>query len=422
MKSKMTFLAPWLLAGFCLAIWLIFPKISRVNAQAALSNSLIWPISGTINPDTDSVSSPFGPRWQASQSRYDYHAGLDIAAPLNTPVHVITNGVVTEVGWLSPDSGLTVIVSHTQVGYYSAYLHLNSAPVIIGQVVNQGEVIGYVGNSGTTEFMHLHFEIRLTDHNYPFNTRNPMGFLPRPEVTTPTIQISSLVADPVYSPTVNLLITAPRPELDVNEIRVILQDRATGQVLDNQFVNFDLRLHTGEDDLDQDGIRLEPSHFNTSTLEYELSAFFYQLVGLDAFTLTAQVTDLAGNTATTVATADDTTPPGKVTNLSAQRREDGSINLIWTAPGDSGNIGTATVYDIRYATSPIDSFSWYSATPLPNPPFPDVGGSRQVWNIPGSWSGDVYFAMKTKDVEQNLSVLSNSTLAAWFRMVPLVVR
>ena len=413
---------PVVLSCLALAGLLFGLQPSRARAQQATSNSLVWPISGSSQPDTDAVSSPFGPRWQASQGRYDYHPGLDIAAPINTPVHVITDGVVTEVGWLSPDSGLTVIVSHTQAGYYSAYLHLNSAPVSAGQPVSQGEVIGYVGNSGTTEFMHLHFEIRLSDHDYPANTRNPMGYLPRPEVTTPTIQVTWLGSDPIYSPTVTLLVTATRQELDVNQLRVTLQDRATGQVLDDQWVDFNLRLHTGQDDLDQDGIRLTPSHFNTTTLEYELSASFYQLLGLDAFTLTAQVTDLAGHTATTVIAADDTTPPGQVTSLEAHRRADGSIDLVWIAPGDSGSVGTAASYDIRFATVPFDSFNWYSAPSLPNPPTPLAGGTPQTWNIPGPWPGIVYFAIRAADAEGNVSLISNSARAAWLTWIPIVAR
>ncbi|MFQ5422083.1 MAG: M23 family metallopeptidase, partial [Anaerolineae bacterium] len=201
------------------------------------TNTLIWPISGSAAPDTDSISSPFGPRWQASQSRYDYHPGIDIAAPQGTPVHVITDGVVTKRGWLSSSSGLTVLVYHPSLNLYSAYLHLSAASVNVNDAVTQGQVIGEVGNTGTTEFMHLHFEIRLAASSYPTSTRNPMDYLPRPDVTKPTITIASLQSDPVYSPTVSLLITAIRAELDVNQIRVQLYDRASGALVDDQLVD-----------------------------------------------------------------------------------------------------------------------------------------------------------------------------------------
>lgn len=417
-----TILLPFIFGCLMLAGLLFGLQHSQARAQQAVANSLIWPISGSRQPDTDLISSPFGPRWQASEQRYDYHPGLDIVAPLDTPIHVITDGVVTEVGWLSPSSGLSVIVSHPQADYRSAYLHLNSTPAYVGQVVSQGEIIGYVGDSGETDFVHLHFEIRVNGQDYPANTRNPMGYLPRPEVTTPSIQIITLVADPVYSPTVTFLVTATRAELDVNQLGVIVQDRATGELLDNQYLDFNLRYHTGDDSLNQDGIQLTPSHFNTSTLEYELTANFYQLVALDAFTLTAQVTDLYGNTSTAFAEVDDITPPGRVSDLAAHYRDDGSIDLSWIAPGDNGFRGLASSYDIRFASSPIDSFSWYSATPLTNPPIPLAGGMQQIWNIPGPWSQEVYFALKTQDDEQNVSLVSNSAQALLEQYIPIVSR
>lgn len=257
---------------------------------------LIWPLSGNATPDTARVSSPFGPRWQASQHRYDYHPGIDIAAPLDTPVHAVADGAVFKVGWLSQDAGLGVIISHSQLGLYSAYLHLASTPPLtVGQIVTQGQVIGYVGNSGTTEFYHLHFEVRLSAGHYPTSTRNPMGYLPHPDVNIPTIRIASVQPYPIYSPTVSLTITAPRSELDVNQVRVTMFDRVTGDKLDDQLVDFNQRIHTGSDTLDQDGIQLIPAHFNITTHEYVLTAKFYNLHSWDSFTLTAQAVDLAGH-------------------------------------------------------------------------------------------------------------------------------
>ena len=59
----------------------------------------------------------------------------------------------------------------------------------------------------------------------------------------------------------------------------------------------------------------------------------------------------------------DTTPPAAVTNLAASSPTVNSITLTWTAPGDDGTTGTATEYDVRYATAAITEANWASATP-----------------------------------------------------------
>ncbi len=386
------------------------------------SQSLIWPLSGTSTPDT--ASSPFGPRWQASHSRYDYHPGMDLPAPQNTPVHVITDGVVSEVGWLSTSSGLAVVVYHPTMNLYSAYLHLNSTAVAVNDTVTQGQVIGAVGNTGTTEFMHLHFEIRLTASNYPTSTRNPMDYLPRTDVTTPTIRIGWLNSDPIYSPTVSLVITAARTELDVNAITVTLRDRTTGAVLDEKLVDFNQRTPTGADTLIANGVELQPSHFSTTTVEYELTANF-TLNGTDAATLTAEVADLAGHTASVTQGVNDTTPPAPIDSLTAMWRTDGGVDLRWTAPGDSGMVGTATQYDILYSGSPIDIWSLpTSLSTIASPPAPQIGGTVQTFTVTGPLPNPVYFAIKTRDNEGNISQLSNSAPAqtAWRIFLPLVIK
>jgi len=204
---------------------------------------LVWPISGGAAADI--ISSPFGPRWQASRGHYEYHAGIDIPALQDTPAHVVADGVVYKVGWLSVDSGLAVIVYHAALGYYTAYLHLNSALVAKDQALTQGQVIGLVGDSGTTDLMHLHFEIRLTSSDYPACTRNPMGYLRRPEASVPAIQITELQARPPYSMTVSVVITASRQELDVNQVCMTVQDRMTGAIVDDQMIDLNRRFAHG---------------------------------------------------------------------------------------------------------------------------------------------------------------------------------
>jgi hypothetical protein len=128
--------------------------------------------------------------------------------------------------------------------------------------------------------------------------------------------------------------------------------------------------------------------------------------------------DTAGNTATscyswsfTIETpVPDTTPPAKVTDLSTGNPTSRSISLTWTAPGDDGNEGTATEYDIRYSTSEIIEANWNSATQCTGEPSPQVAGSTETFIVTGlSPSTTYYFALKTADEVPNWSGISNSS-------------
>ncbi len=105
----------------------------------------------------------------------------------------------------------------------------------------------------------------------------------------------------------------------------------------------------------------------------------------------------------------DTTPPSAITNLATGSPTSNSINLTWTAPGDDGNTGTASQYDIRYSTSTINNdATWNSATQVTGEPTPQVAGTNQSFTVTGlSPSTTYYFALKTADEVPNWSGLSN---------------
>ncbi len=91
----------------------------------------------------------------------------------------------------------------------------------------------------------------------------------------------------------------------------------------------------------------------------------------------------------------DVTPPAAVSNLATSSPTSSSITLSWTAPGDDGNTGTATSYDIRYSTSAINDSNWASATQVSGEPTPLVAGTNQNMVITGlSPSTTYYFAIK----------------------------
>ena len=86
------------------------------------------------------------------------HTGVDYAAPTGTPVMSIGDGTVLSAGWGSGGAGNMVKVRHNSV-YTTAYLHLSKMAVKAGQRVSQGQVIGYVGMTGTATGPHLDFRV-----------------------------------------------------------------------------------------------------------------------------------------------------------------------------------------------------------------------------------------------------------------------
>lgn len=86
------------------------------------------------------------------------HPGLDIGAPLGTPVTAVFDGVVEYAGWMS-GYGYTVILSHPG-GFFTIYGHLDQVAARKGDASAQGQVLGAVGESASLETTALYFELR----------------------------------------------------------------------------------------------------------------------------------------------------------------------------------------------------------------------------------------------------------------------
>lgn len=111
-----------------------------------------------LNPTKmNRFSSAFGERFHPIDKVNKKHYGLDISAPINVPVHVAANGVVTFVGQ-DDGYGKYIIVKH-KYGFETKYAHLNQILTRKNAVVSKGEIIGRVGNSGKSTGAHLHYEI-----------------------------------------------------------------------------------------------------------------------------------------------------------------------------------------------------------------------------------------------------------------------
>ena len=121
-----------------------------------------------------------------------FHYGIDYVSDTNTPIVSVNSGIITKISDEQRGYGKRIEITHNN-GYKTLYAHLNDFNVKKGQTVHQGDIIGYVGNTGTSTVPHLHFEVHLQDKKI-----NPMSVLPEiPGIITN--QESSLGGDLVYS-------------------------------------------------------------------------------------------------------------------------------------------------------------------------------------------------------------------------------
>lgn len=106
------------------------------------SGEWMWPVPGYT----------YVSRWMSS-----YHKGADICAPYGTPIYAADSGVVVTAGY-HYSYGNYVIIDHGN-GWRTLYGHMSSLGCSVGQAVQRGQVIGYVGSTGNSTGNHCHFEM-----------------------------------------------------------------------------------------------------------------------------------------------------------------------------------------------------------------------------------------------------------------------
>lgn len=121
----------------------------------------IWPAKGVL-------TSGYGWRWGRM------HKGVDIAAPIGTPIMAAASGEVISAGWNSGGYGNLVKLRHAD-GSVTLYAHNSRILVRLGQLVEQGELIAEMGSTGYSTGPHLHFEV----HPNGESAVNPMAYLPK---------------------------------------------------------------------------------------------------------------------------------------------------------------------------------------------------------------------------------------------------
>ena len=109
------------------------------------------------------LSSPFGNRKHPILGFTKHHNGTDFAAPTGTPIMASGNGTVIKAGWCG-NGGNCVRIRHNS-SYTTGYGHMSKIATKTGRRVRQGQIIGYVGNTGMSTGPHLHYTV---SHNGKF--------------------------------------------------------------------------------------------------------------------------------------------------------------------------------------------------------------------------------------------------------------
>lgn len=128
-----------------------------VNKKEDMLQSLpaIQPVA---NYDLKRMASGFGWRIDPVYGVNKFHAGMDFSAPTGTEIYATAKGRVVEIGYNSGGYGNRIVLEHGY-GYQTLYAHMSAFNVKMGETVQRGQVIGYVGNTGKSVGPHLHYEV-----------------------------------------------------------------------------------------------------------------------------------------------------------------------------------------------------------------------------------------------------------------------
>lgn len=129
-----------------------------LDSQSSLFSDIpnLWPIKGGIGH----VSMTFGQNRHPFTGQWYIHKGVDLSTYRSgDPILATADGQVVTVEY-APDFGNYVLIKH-KYGFFTRYAHMQSFRVQRGQYVQQGQVIGYIGNTGVSTGPHLHYEVHI---------------------------------------------------------------------------------------------------------------------------------------------------------------------------------------------------------------------------------------------------------------------
>lgn len=152
-------------------------NLAKAKEVELSSTPAIMPVAET---DLSCTSSGWGMRMHPIYKVPKFHFGMDFVAPKGTKVYATGDGKVTLVKNQRIGHGKHIIIDHGY-GYETLYAHLSGFNVKVGQTIKRGQVIGFIGSTGTSTASHLHYEVFKNGKNvdpkfYYFKDLSPEEF------------------------------------------------------------------------------------------------------------------------------------------------------------------------------------------------------------------------------------------------------
>ena len=153
--------------------------LERANRELTLRTPSTNPLKGT----NFYLTSPFGNRRSPFTKLIDFHAGIDLAAPIGKPIHAPADGVVVFAGRYPQRQsvawwryGNLVVLRHGE-DFITLFGHCDQVLVKRGQRVRQGEQLAAVGDTGWSTSPHLHYEVRRREEDGDFRPVDPRIYI-----------------------------------------------------------------------------------------------------------------------------------------------------------------------------------------------------------------------------------------------------
>jgi murein DD-endopeptidase MepM/ murein hydrolase activator NlpD len=145
-------------------------ELAKKKTELLASIPAIQPVS---NKGLTRVASGFGYRIHPIYKTTILHTGIDFTSPIGTEIYATGNGTIEKVEYNGRGYGNNVTIDHGY-GYETLYGHMSRFNVRPGQRVKRGDIIGYVGNTGSSTGPHVHYEVikngqKIDPINFFFN-------------------------------------------------------------------------------------------------------------------------------------------------------------------------------------------------------------------------------------------------------------